>query len=567
MKSLLKLGFALITGGLLFASCSSENKEGKMVPKDAAFVIHVDGKSLTSKLTWDEIKATNWFKELSSDTTIDAVQKELMQDPGVTGIDDKSDFLMFMQMSAGGGGHMVIQGNIKDEKKFEEYFKKVTKSTPTKDGDISTLNIKEDGVLSWKGGKFVVVAKADINRTKKWDDITTDSTPATSTPAGDSKSLALIAKNVFDLKSDNSLAKDDKFSEIMKEEGDIHIYYNLEQMMKTSMEASMVGMMKLDKIINGTVSGYAINFDQGKIVVKSRFYPSPDLADICKKYSGGELDETMIKSIPSQNIAGMMAFSINPEAIREMIKLTGMDGMANMMLMQAGVSMDDIIKATKGDMLLSVSDLDMSSDTATYVPYADTMPGYKKPQQVNVLFATSIGDKPSFDKLMNAVKKMAGNDMPSDIAMKNNDKYFAVGTNPESVNKFLAGGNTTPSFWDKMKGSGFGMFIDLQKILKAFSITMTKDSSANVMMNESIKFWDNVTSWGTGFDDGALTSVLEINLMDKNTNSLKGLNGYIDRMAVVAIAEKKKNEERWKNSPDNEIFRDSIAPPAPVPAP
>ena len=53
-QSILRLSFAVILLAML-ASCKS-NKQGRYIPKDAAVVIVADGKSLSSKLSWDEVK-------------------------------------------------------------------------------------------------------------------------------------------------------------------------------------------------------------------------------------------------------------------------------------------------------------------------------------------------------------------------------------------------------------------------------------------------------------------------------------------------------------------------------
>ena len=50
------LHLPLIAAVILLASCGQSNTQGKLIPQNAAFVIHVDGKSLSSKLQWEDIK-------------------------------------------------------------------------------------------------------------------------------------------------------------------------------------------------------------------------------------------------------------------------------------------------------------------------------------------------------------------------------------------------------------------------------------------------------------------------------------------------------------------------------
>ena len=65
MRRNLLIPVAFVTG-MFAVSCSSGDKHAIAVPKEAAFVFHINGPSLSSKLSWADIKATSWFKEMQS---------------------------------------------------------------------------------------------------------------------------------------------------------------------------------------------------------------------------------------------------------------------------------------------------------------------------------------------------------------------------------------------------------------------------------------------------------------------------------------------------------------------
>ncbi|RYF86918.1 MAG: hypothetical protein EON98_02200 [Chitinophagaceae bacterium] len=65
---------------IVLASCKGGNKANLAIPKDAAMVFHINAKSLSSKLTWDEIKGTTWFKEAYEESK-DSFAKKLMDNP------------------------------------------------------------------------------------------------------------------------------------------------------------------------------------------------------------------------------------------------------------------------------------------------------------------------------------------------------------------------------------------------------------------------------------------------------------------------------------------------------
>src|SRR5450432_2675090 len=106
------LGKLMIIGAtaIILASCAKTNIQGKLIPKEAAFVIQLDGKSLTAKLPWDEIKQNPLFREMNGDTSLQAALKSLLDNPENSGIDTKTDGMFFVVKDSI-GGYIGFEGN------------------------------------------------------------------------------------------------------------------------------------------------------------------------------------------------------------------------------------------------------------------------------------------------------------------------------------------------------------------------------------------------------------------------------------------------------------------------
>jgi hypothetical protein len=552
MKSLIKLSLAIIVGALLFTSCSKTNDSGKMIPKNAMFIVHLDTKSLLGKLSYDEIKQTSWFKKLSSDTSVPGFAKTLLDKPENSGIDIKEGFVFFGAKSAI-QGQMVLEGGVKDAKQFEAFNKNFNAgASATKDGDINMMTLNEKVVVGWNNSKFVYVIDAPMFVTNIGS-MMNDSTGTKTAPMGASiQNLSMACKNLFSLKTDSSMGKDEKFSELLKENGDIHIWQNTEEMVKNSGALGMLGMLKLDAFISGNIATYTLSFDDGQITAKQKWYTSKELSDILKKYNGSSINSDMIKNIPSQDITGLFALNFKPEGFKEMIKLTGMDGMINMFTAQQGFTLDDFVNANKGDILFSVSDLKIET------PVNDTSNGmgaYPKPS-ATYLFATGINDKAAFDKLIAAGKKVSAGKNEG-VFYANTDKLFAIGNKQDAVTKYVAGGSSKFDFLDKLKDHPLAFYIDLQKIFTVIPASKM-DSTEKIVLSESQKIWNKIYSAGGEFKDGGMVSKTEVTLMDKATNSLKQLNKYFDAIAPVMIAKHERLKAELKNNFDTTMV---VAPP------
>jgi len=202
MKPTIKNFLILGLVSFFIASCGSKSAD-VLIPEDAAMVLHVNAASLSSKISWNDIKSSDWFKMMSHDEPSSDIQRKLLEDPAASGIDLNSDFFMFMKPS---GNHMYLcfQGKLKDAKAFEDMIKKIDKNVEIKkDGDMNYAGDDDDAYMTWKSDRFIMVADAS------------DMNPGMNRHSGESKvtpdSLLKYAKETYNLKSSNSISGKSKF--------------------------------------------------------------------------------------------------------------------------------------------------------------------------------------------------------------------------------------------------------------------------------------------------------------------------------------------------------------------
>jgi hypothetical protein len=273
----------------------------------------------------------------------------------------------------------------------------------------------------------------------------------------------------------------------------------------------------------------------------------------------------MIKRMPGKDVVGLMALNFKPEGIRELLKMTNLDGIANMGLTYVGFTMDDFIKANKGDILFGVSDLTIKTDSVKYnFQGQDEFSSAREKPDFNFVFATSIGDKDAFNKLIDAGKKLGskqlGDSSKAPFAYSSNGTYFTIANSKDNADKYLAGSNSNFDFINKVNGQAFGGYLNLQLLLKTFENQATKDSSAKIAYDASLKLWDNILMKGGDFTDGGITQTVEINLMDKTTNSLKQLNEYAAKLSEVYKAKKAKEKTEMAAFENTIPAEDAVAP-------
>jgi hypothetical protein len=290
----------------------------------------------------------------------------------------------------------------------------------------------------------------------------------------------------------------------------------------------MLDMLKMDAFLKGNQSTYVIDFENGKIDVSQKLYVSKELTGIIKKYSGSDINMDMIKKIPSDDILGLLAGNFKPEGITEMIKLTGMDGMINSYTQSMGFNLDDFSKATNGDWLVAFSDLNIGKDSGKINP------------EFHYLFSAGVGEKASLNKLLAAAKKVTGQmGKDSFLNFETNDKFFALSNSSAFANQYLnANSNKNFDFENQLSGHPFAFYLDIHKLLSQFSSMDARKPGRKEMIEKSLNFWNTIVSTGGDFSGDGFAFKTDINLMNKDTNSLKQLNNYVNQLYEIHEAHK-----------------------------
>ncbi|MBN8833379.1 MAG: hypothetical protein BGO53_14145 [Sphingobacteriales bacterium 39-19] len=534
---------------LIFNSCKKANKTGLFIPKNAAVALHIDGKALNKKVSWSEFKDNAAFKEMLNDSTLSKSAKAAFENPENTGVDIENDFL-FLFVADTTGGYSVVEGNLKDAGKFKDFIGKSYPAATLSEKEGIQYALLPNMSVSWKKDRFIIMNDIPgFNKRAIENDFDPfDTTRPVITKPVSTRDLNTAIAKLYNLTESESLAKDSRFADVMSLNGDLHFWINSEAFADLALQDNMMSMMNLSKLYKGAVTGGAVNFDNGKIEADTYSYASGDITSLWKKYSGNKIDEEMIKRLPSENIAGMLAMNYKPQGIAELLKLIGVDGLANMSASKIGITLDDFIKANKGDLFLAATDV-----------HADSV---NRPN-ANFVFAVSIGDKTAFDKLVTAGKTLGGQafgDRDPKIYFNSNDQYFAIGNKQDFINKYIASNqNSKPALLDKVSGNPIAGYVNFQSIFNGIKEDSPKDSIGKAMFDASIKMWDNLIMTGGNMKGDAMKGHFEVNLVDKNTNSLQQLNTYLNQMSTL-------QKMRYKNlntvtfTPDT----DTTAPVAPA---
>lgn len=541
MYTFIKKIAVIIVGSFALISCGKTNMQGKNIPKTATFVLVINGKSLTAKLPWNELKTNTIFKQVYNDSTITADIKSILDNPEQAGINIHTDVVFFINKDST-GGYISLQGSVKDVAAFKAFNQK----NPLHDkaiekGDITLIN-SYAACVGFTKEKFIYVFDAPSLKKYAYENY------------GQYKkyvpeSIATICTKLFDLSASNSLAKEDRFSTLLQEQGDMHYWANGEYFYKTLENSKALIMFNLDVLYKGSITAGIINFENGKVNISNYSYPSDELMKIFKQYKGGKINEDLIKRIPAKEMDAVIAMNYKPEAIKELLKLFNVDGLLNTATADYGVKFNDLIQSNGGDVVLAISDFAFVNDTAKNV-YVDK-DEYTTPQPIptgNFVFATSIGNKEAFNKILKGADKFGSStfgESTRDFAYKADDKLFALSNKLANAEQYVGGKiNTNYDFIPAISNYNMGGYINIQAITKATGVLYKNDYYKKTSSELTTKMWNNIIFYGGDIKNDAVHYSFELNLTDKTQNSLLQINNYTSKMAELAIAAEKSKKEK-----------------------
>jgi len=506
-----------VTVTLFAVSCKKGGKTGLLVPKEAAFVFYFNSGSLSSKLSWEEIKKSEWFQEAQREAT-DSFARKVLNDPAVSGVDTEKGFCFFVA-PRGRGGYAAFQGGIKDQAAFEAMLKSSAKTAaaPVKSGDLNVLSIDNDAVLTWNKSTFIFVGDVPMNTTGI----------GTKFPAD---SLIAFAKNTYALKGKALLDDDSKFADLIKSKGDIHMWFNAGNLYN-SMSMGMMDMLKLSTLTDGNIGTGTLSFDDGKISFTGKQYYGKELTKLFDKYSSKGANNELVGRLPGGEVMVAGVYSYPMGALTDMVKLIGADGLANIFLGQKGITMEDIGKAFKGDLAFAVTDVKTRIDTVSYEGYDGKPSSYTVPKtEPSYVFGMAIDDQKSFDKLYNVFGEEL-NKVPANVAAIKAEKGWLMVSNSTDLSAGFLAGNNKPAYADKLTGHMLGIFVNIQKILTSAQAE-TRDSSSIKMLEISKATWQDVIASGD-YKGGSSSFQVDVNMVDKGMNSLKQINRYADQLSAL----------------------------------
>ncbi|MBS1578175.1 MAG: DUF4836 family protein [Bacteroidetes bacterium] len=536
MKNFLKLFLTLITGAIFFASCSNSIKEARFIPKDATFVIVAQPASLNDKLAKANISLDTLYKEFADKDSSFNIKFEDLKNCGINWL---GNMFVYMHTKSGANNSATFYVNalvnINDSSKIVAFIKKhnTKKEFEIKNTkDFSYIKMSDESILSWTNKYAIITVAHTTYQTPKFS---TDSISKVQFIPTDNENVAtdLLQQitTYYTQKEEESVASVKQFTDMFKEKADAYTYSSTNGFLNSLNNLPYLQLPKLQELLRDNYSTSTINFADGQIEVKGNSYTNATLSALFKKYPGSAINTSYIENYPSNNINGFMLFAFNPQIFTGLLKELGVEPIADSYLDKSGFTTADIFKCFKGDLALTISD----------VNFSDILINGKKLPPVKMLIDANVGDKASLDKIMNKAVESGliiktgntytGGDLVKSMGMivQIDDKHFIVASDSLLYKTYIAQttkSNISSDVLGKIKGKSSAIYVNIESLVAASNNKNFKNIFKDVIVT------------GNNFDGSKLHTEAILRMKDDKQNSLATIMKLMPEFANTA---RKKN--------------------------
>jgi hypothetical protein len=280
-----------------------------------------------------------------------------------------------------------------------------------------------------------------------------------------------------------------------------------------------------------------------------RYYASDSMKPVAKEFARENVDGDMLRRLPAPGLNMAAGYHLSPAAIKLMLEKMNLSGMANLALMSQGLSMDDVLGAFTGDMVMAINNFrleqraeeiaDSIREQYGITPYPVTKPA------LDFVFAMKIGDKTKLNKLLALFGRsgMMQQTAPNTYSLPGQqggsfvigDKYIAASTNTASAQAFLKehAGAMPDAVHKEISGHPVGMWADIQSFVKGSASIAGGSPSDSTAFTIVRNAFTTFAVHGGEYKDDANEYRMSVGFVNKDENSLVQLLYLAQQLAAV----------------------------------
>jgi hypothetical protein len=581
-----KSTFILLAALLLkSAAFSQSNPLLKYIPDDVNTVIHFDIKSMGSKIPAEDFRQSFLYREMMKKDGMPF--STLFNQPEKSGIDMNAG--IFMAINYQGIGrfgnaqptiHLFMK--LQNAETFTNNIKELMKDGKENEmikvyGTDRIISLDGTVTAGWNNEIFVFTTgnKQELedeimtNLQLPPDTIAVSIDTTASVPFDYAGMMEKFKKSQRDLcfqlltpKPNRSFDANSRFSEVMNSKADIKMWSSGGGNLLTENILPISGILNKLQTLSGKNKTALINFEDGKIVMKSRNFPEGEIADIYKKHPTSVQNTNLVRRLPEGKLLGLINMSFSQEMCNELLQKSGLLEILDSIKKEIPFDLSLAKDVFKSDMMLAVLKNENTIILDSLTGILSKLDGFQ------VILAMPIADKVKFEKLKSAIMPVWDSlSKKEDFKIKNpspvakyNDDMLVLSLSEEAATAFLNNSGTGEIPESLTAYSQYPMVLDINMreiISQIISIGRSEErnnGSSEILLNT----FGDIIVYGGEYENESINSTMEFRIGNKNENSLKQLFSMMNRMIEESENRNMSEEKEESSFQLKDVMVDSI---------
>jgi hypothetical protein len=483
-------GFSACDDGISSANLGGESAANN-VPEDASAVVAINLKSLMGKADMDVMKKMAFYEDMVAEAARQQgeTMAKVLENPEKSGIDLNQNAYFFMDIDGKDENGLIgFVFTISDKGQFEDLVNESDMEANESNGFQYASN--NQSVVAWNGSiGFIGVISNSYD--KRVD-------------------VEIQLDKVFNNRS--SITNNSDARKALGGNHDMNYYFSTSKLVDMFSEELAMGEFFINKedLKNNSFTGYT-DFNEGEIESIGYSDLSKGLKSSLKMIFGEGSETDFSPYISKENLVMLTTGKLNFKGINQLLKNKGLNGFADMGLLEYGLKTDDIMTAIDGDIAIAMN---MKAEGDEPV----------------MTMTMKINDKKKLEMILNKAKKLGlftkisdgrymvnynGFGIPigeiliqRDILIFSNDTMIL---NKLENGKLSKSERISSSTYKNMNGV-LGMFMDYEGFTKRMG---DMPGMSSISMNGSVSRMENSIGWEK--------STSKIKMKNKSQNSLQSL--------------------------------------------
>lgn len=496
---------------MFLASCKGCQKEIpeqiKYIPAEATVVASVNMKNITLKVAWESITDFNIFSKIKNVLHQYGLSDEI-DDPEKSGVSILDNYYFFFsQLESVDESYIGAVIPLSNATKFHNYIhEKQNEYKIQQKIGYEFINIENRIIIAWTGANAILVAYKEPNANIE----TKIETLVNQTPNG---------VNLYNTNS--------SFEDFQVEQFDVGLWVNAEPIYIDYLKDKNFATQRLitnDYFHNSYITS-KINFEDGLINWDYEYHLNDKSTEFYNQYSSADINTDIVNFIPTKDILGILAFTVDIEGIVKTIKenkelVNGYTGM----IRSQGYEVEELVDIFKGDFMVSLGGFQIvEEDKYDWVTQTITTTMKAEP---DVVFGASLKNKALLEDLVEKLGFLISNEgshysIFGGSAFMFIEGEYVYGTLTNSMKGILISNKQAvdPSFKPKIDQSNLSIYVDLENCVASVP-KMAVDSNVYATIQNYKNDLSSLQLKVNGIKDDVFKGNLVIRFQDEHENSL-----------------------------------------------